>query len=307
MPIADQPLPIAVDYWVAHLRQLKHYSAHTEKAYRNDLADFTAFLRDYEGAAPTVQHLATITLTGLRAWMAGRHGQGTSPRSTARAISSLRSFARYLHKQHGIENTAILTLRSPKRPAPLPKAVSIGDSLHALEAIESLHPEPWIGLRDRALLGLLYGCGLRISEALSLTRAALAAGDYLVITGKGNKQRMVPLLAPVKAATTEYAAACPYGTLNDDPLFYGARGKPLQPAVFQRQLQQLRRLIGLPESATPHAFRHSFATHLLAEGGDLRSIQQLLGHANLSTTQVYTKVDTARLLEAYRAAHPYAG
>lgn len=295
-----------VESYITYLGDVKGYAENTLTAYRQDLVHFTEFLATYGGAGITAHVLMACDLTTLRAWLSARVQEGFSNSSTARAVSSLKGFYKYLQKYHAIENPAVAMLRSPKRQAPLAKAVSIGQSKEALEAIEMLHPEPWVGLRDRALLGLLYGCGLRIGEALALTRHTLQADDYMRITGKGQKERIVPLLAAVKVGIAEYAAACPYGASPNDPLFYGIRGKQLQPAVFQRQLAQLRRLIGLPESVTAHAFRHSFATHLLAEGGDLRSIQELLGHAHLSTTQRYTHVDKARLLAAYKDAHPVA-
>ena len=302
--LLEDNLHEALEEWLCSLAELKRYSPRTVEAYRRDVAGFLGFLRGYEGEEPTLELLAGLSLSSLRAWLSALKEEGKSAASMARAVSSLKGFYQHLQRHHGVENPAIAHLRSPKRNAPLPRAVSAVQSLETLEEIGALHTQEWLALRDRALLGLLYGCGLRIGEALSLTRKALKAADYLIVTGKGNKQRMVPLLKPVKAALLAYAEACPYGGQEDDPLFYGERGKPLQPAIFQRQLQKLRPLLGLPESATPHAFRHSFATHLLAEGGDLRTIQELLGHAHLSSTQIYTKVDSSRLMEAYRNAHP---
>lgn len=299
------PVEKALAAWLDYLGKRRHYAAHTLTAYAGDVRHFLAFVQEYEGQKPELSLLAGLPLVAFRAWIAARVAEGKNATSNARAVSSLRHFYRYLLKEYKLENTAALTLRAPKRQAPLPKAVTVPESLQAMDEIQLLHPEPWIGLRDRALLGLLYGAGLRISEALSLTRASLHTQDYLRIRGKGNKERLVPLLPAVLRAVEDYLAVCPYGQGDaESPLFYGLRGKTLQPAVFQRQLQHLRRLIGLPETTTPHAFRHSFATHLLAAGGDLRSIQELLGHASLSTTQRYTKVDTARLLQAYQQAHP---
>ncbi len=291
--------------WLEYLKKRRGYSPHTLKAYEGDIKHFLVFLAEYEGEAPTLYSLEKLPLVKLRAWIAARMGENKNAATNARAVASVRGFYRYLQKEYAVENTAALSLRAPKRATPIPKAVSVQESLLAMGQIENLQQEAWVGLRDRALLGLLYGAGLRISEALGLTRAMLETPEYLRILGKGNKERLVPLLPPVFRAVQDYLASCPYG-LGDAaaPVFYGVQGKPLQPAVFQRQLQYLRRMIGLPESATPHAFRHSFATHLLAAGGDLRSIQELLGHASLSTTQRYTKVDTARLLEAYQKAHP---
>lgn len=291
--------------WLEHLKKRRGYAAHTLTAYNGDLRHFFAFLQEYEGEAPTLENLAALPLSTFRAWLSARMQEDKNAATNARAVSSLRTFYRYLLKEHAVDNTAALTLRAPKRQTPIPKAVTVQESLNAMEEIQILHPEPWVGMRDRALLALLYGAGLRIHEALNLTRVMLQTPDHLRILGKGQKERLVPLLPSVLRAVEEYLAVCPYGKGEKDaPIFYGLRGKKLQPAVFQRQLQVLRRLIGLPESATPHAFRHSFATHLLAAGGDLRSIQELLGHASLATTQRYTKVDTARLLEAYQQAHP---
>lgn len=299
----ESRVPDLLQEWLDSLESLRGYSRHTRLAYQNDLIHFVNFLRHYEGSDLTLGVLRDVKLTALRSWLAARVGESKKATSNARAIASIRSFFRYLQKHYDIENPAVLTLRAPRRSAPIPKAVSVQESLAAVERIESLQEEVWIGLRDRALLGLLYGAGLRIGEALSLKRMALQTQDYLRIQGKGNKERMVPLLPEVREAIEAYVSACPY---QGEMLFYGARGKPLQPAIFQRQLQKLRRQFGLSETATPHAFRHSFATHLLSAGGDLRSIQELLGHASLATTQRYTKVDAARLLESYHKAHPLA-
>ena len=297
------PFPLVAEF-IAYVRDVRGFSAHSVMAYEGDITQFLDFLTQHQGELPTLQILASLDLTTFRSWLSQRASLSFSAGSNARALSSLRSFYRYLHRTHGVENTAIALIRSPKRAKRLPRALPVNQSLDAISLIETLHPEPWVGLRDRALLGLLYGCGLRIGEALSLTREALHATNFLRIRGKGNKERLVPLLPAIKAALAEYAHACPYGEQTRDPLFYGLRGGVLQAAVFRRQLAQLRPLIGLPDDASPHAFRHSFATHLLAEGGDLRSIQELLGHAHLSTTQHYTAVDTARLLAAYKSAHP---
>jgi integrase/recombinase XerC len=306
MLLVEDEVKQCLTAWLASLRDHKRYADHTLTAYRQDVQQFLAFLADYEGQNPTLKLLGAVDIKSLRAWMAKRQQQGYEASSTNRALSSVKGFYRYLHKEASIENIAVQHFRPPKAKQPLPKAVSEKQSKEVLDEIAHLHPEPWVGLRDAALLGLLYGCGLRISEALSLTRAALQARDHLIIQGKGGKQRAVPLLPIVKQWLAEYATACPYGAVQHEPLFYGLRGKPLQPAVFRRQLQQLRPILGLPDSATPHAFRHSFATHLLADGADLREIQELLGHATLSTTQRYTKVDKARLLAAYKDAHPRA-
>lgn len=280
-------------------------------AYQQDIRDFNAFIaRHLNEPTLSLHHLAGLEPADIRAWLAARIGQGVSTTSNGRALSSLKNLARFLHKEYGVECQAIVGFRGPKLKKPLPKALTEADSLQALASIGDLHPEPWIAKRDWALLTLIYGCGLRISEALALTcRDIKTEGGSLRIRGKGRKERMVPVLPAVISALEEYRGMCPYlrGAENSDsPLFLGLRGAPLAPAVFQRQIQQLRHYLGLPESVTPHAFRHSFATHLLAGGGDLRSIQELLGHESLTTTQRYTHVDAARLMEAYRNAHPKA-
>jgi integrase/recombinase XerC len=226
--------------------------------------------------------------------------------SNARALSTVKSFFRYLEKDTGMENAAVFHIRSPKIKKSIPKALAEGQAEQALGEIKTMSKEEWINKRNLALLTLIYGCGLRISEALSLNYKDFPKGDSITILGKGNKQRAVPVLPVVKAAIEEYVAACPYPFEAKTPLFLGSRGGALDPAIFQRELRKLRTALGLPESTTPHAFRHSFATHLLSAGGDLRSIQELLGHASLSTTQRYTHVDKERLMNAYKNAHPRA-
>ena len=292
------------DAYIKQLRHVRGYSKHTCLAYKNDISSLCRFMQHYREEVCDEAMLASLELTEFRAWLSDRVNNGHSARSNARAVSSVKRFYGYLRHHCNIENHAIELVRSPKFRASLPKPVSVPQSLKAVETMETLHPEPWVGLRDRALLGLLYGCGLRISEALSLTCAALRMKDHLVIRGKGKKERIVPLLPAVKAAMQDYADACPYVMQGSDWLFVGMRGKQLQAPVFRRQLAQLRVEIGLPDDATPHAFRHSFATHLLTAGGDLRSIQELLGHASLATTQHYTAVDPTHLMQAYQQAHP---
>jgi integrase/recombinase XerC len=297
-----------VGAWITYLETLRGYSAHTTEAYRGDLNHFVAFLQNKQQDIPLEQNLKEVDLKTLRLWIASRtetEGDKHCASSNARAVSSLRGFFRWLQKTRAWENPAALTLRAPRHQPPLSKAVSIKDSLITFETIENYQEESWVGLRDRALLGLLYGAGLRIGEALSLTPAVLATPDHLRVMGKGKKERLVPLLPAVYQAIEDYLVECPFGKGEPDaPLFYGMRGKALDAGVFQRQLRRLQIQIGLPESATPHAFRHSFATHLLAADGDLRSIQELLGHKNLATTQRYTKVDMHRLMESYRQNHP---
>lgn len=303
----DAALSQALDGWHRQLRDIRRLSNHTLEGYAQDLADFLCFIHDYRAEPLTLALLEGLQAAELRAWLAHRKKQGIGDSSNARAMSSLRNFFRHLEREAGLENAAVFNLRLPRRKAPLPKALTEDSALQALDTIKTLHPEPWVGKRDWALLTLLYGCGLRISEALALTCGDFDRGsEGLRIRGKGRKERMVPLLPAVADTVRDYMAACPYlqHPRPDTPLFLGVRGAVLTPQVFRRQLQLLRGYLGLPDSATPHAFRHSFATHLLAGGGDLRSIQELLGHENLSTTQRYTHVDTARLMAAYKAAHP---
>jgi integrase/recombinase XerC len=291
--------------WEEWLRHVKRASEHTIISYRNDLDHFCRFLSNHLGERVSLAHLSQLSARDFRSWLASRHGAFEAT-STARALSTLKSFFRYLEKQHAIENTALFHIRGPKTKKSLPKALGESQTEDAITAIETQHDEPWINKRNLALLVLIYGCGLRISEALSLRYKDIPKGDILSVIGKGNKQRQVPVLPVIIEAIADYTAHCPYPFTPDAPLFLGKRGGELDAGVFQRDLRTLRRNLGLPETTTPHAFRHSFATHLLAGGGDLRSIQELLGHASLSTTQRYTHVDKQRLLTAYQGAHPRA-
>lgn len=308
LPIDDNLRQI-IARWLDWLTHVKHASDHTISSYQRDFFAFLHFIQEHLGAEITLEQLCLLEVRDFRAWLAHRlHHQYGKP-STARALSTLRHIYRYLEREALIDNPVVFQVTMPKLNKPLPKALSTQQSLNAVQFIGDLSKEPWIAKRDTALLMLIYGCGLRISEALGLTiDAILSAKGSLRVTGKGNKERNVPLLPMVTQAIVEYLRACPYHQtrLDDDVLFLGARGGPLHPRIFQKQIERMRTLLGLPESATPHAFRHSFATHLLAQGGDLRDIQELLGHESLSTTQRYTHVDSARLLDAYQAAHPLA-
>jgi integrase/recombinase XerC len=290
--------------WLAHQRRL---SAHTLVAYRHDIAGFLGFLAEHLGETPDLAALAALKATDFRAWLARRHGERLARTSIARALSVVRNFFRYLEQQGLASNPALGLVRRPKLPVALPKALDAGAAQELLESVGE-GTAPWIAARDTALMLLLYGAGLRIGEALSLKRseAPRTGQEALRILGKGRKERFVPLLPVVAEAAERYLALCPFDPGAEGPLFLGERGGPLSPRLLQGRLQVLRRQLGLPETATPHALRHSFATHLLAGGGDLRSIQELLGHSSLSTTQRYTKVDTESLLRAYRAAHPRA-
>jgi integrase/recombinase XerC len=293
--------------WLDALAHRKAYSRHTLTAYEIDLRHFLGFVNKHAGAQVSVATLQGLSLRDFRSWLASRHNENFTATSTARALSVMRGFFRYLEREDIVENAAAQHVRTPKIPKSLPKALSEDQSLASLSPVGASHKEDWVRLRDVALLTLIYGCGLRISEALALTPSQVPEGAAsILLTGKGNKQRMVPLLPQVHEAIVAYKKTCPYALEAKEPLFKGARGKPLNAAIFQKEIRHLRSALGLPDSATPHAFRHSFATHLLAGGGDLRTIQELLGHADLSTTQRYTKVDHARLLGAYQKAHPRA-
>jgi integrase/recombinase XerC len=297
--------------WLAHLAAERRMSGKTVEAYARDVRQFLAFLADHLGGTPTLSQLAKLAPQDVRAFMAARRADGAGSRSLMRVLAGVRSFARFLERNGKGKVGALAAVRAPKVAKTLPKPLHIAAARQLADADirAGEDREPWILARDAAVLALLYGSGLRISEALGLTRGAVPApgqGDAITVTGKGNKQRMVPLLPQVAQSIADYVAICPYGLPAEGPLFVGARGGPLSPRIIQLVMERLRGALNLPDSATPHALRHSFATHLLARGGDLRAIQELLGHASLSTTQIYTAVDTDRLLEVYRSAHPRA-
>ncbi len=303
---ASDEVAKAYAQWLDWLQNARGLALRTVIAYRTDMAQFLRFISHYHASEITFALLSELTLRDFRAWLAARSAQEFDHASTARALSAVKNFFRYLEHRHIIANVAIHTIRPPKLAKPLPKALAKEDSRQAVETLAQMHPEPWIAQRDAALALLLYGAGLRISEALALKVGQIRGKDTVIIRGKGNKERMAPLLPIVREALEAYIGACPYPLPPDGSLFVGARGDTLDPGVFQRQMRHLRANLGLPETATPHALRHSFATHLLEGGADLRVIQELLGHASLSTTQRYTKVDSARLLNAFKAAHPRA-
>ena len=302
----DSTLHAALVDWLKWLRDERRSSPHTINAYGRDLVGFLTFASAHLGAAPTLRDLENLEALDFRAWLARRAAAGLGRTSTARALSVLRGFFRWLEKNGRGRNHAIRTVRTPKLPHAVPKPLDTADAAKAVQDIGALASEPWVATRDIAVMTLLYGCGLRISEALGLTLRDVPDGDAMSVLGKGGKQRMVPVLPVVREAIDAYLAQCPHLLEPDDPLFIGVRGGALNARVIQRQMQKLRGWLGLPDSATPHALRHSFATHLLAGGGDLRSIQELLGHASLSTTQRYTAVDTEKLLRDYKATHPRA-
>jgi integrase/recombinase XerC len=296
----------AFEAWRAWLAVEKRCSPHTLAAYTRDLTAFFAFLGLHRGGPAGLADLAELRLADFRAWLAARRGEGITATSNARALSTLRGFFRWLDRRGLVRNAQITALRSPKLPKALPKPLTVADAAAAVEDVGALSGTGWIAARDVAVLALLYGCGLRIDEALSLNRDVLPIQETLTVLGKGRKQRMVPVLPAVKTAIDDYLARCPFQPPPRGPLFLGARGGRLRAEIIQAQMRKLRLARGLPESATPHALRHSFATHLLAMGGDLRAIQELLGHASLSTTQRYTGVDAERLIEVYNKAHPRA-
>lgn len=290
--------------WLAHLSAAEGAAAATLEAYRRDVLGFLGFLSRHHGGELTPRALGETSHSDLRSWMAGERGRGLSARSLKRELSAVRSFFKWLAESEGVENTAVFAARGPRAPARLPRPLSPEDARAVISDAETADAPDWIAARDAAALTLLYGSGLRISEALSLTRRDAPLPEVLRITGKGGKQRLAPVLPVARDAVDAYLALCPFGLDPDDALFRGARGGPLSPRLLQLRMADARARLGLPASATPHALRHSFATHLLAAGGDLRAIQELLGHASLSTTQVYAGLDEARLIEVHAAAHP---
>ena len=309
-PDAAADLASQARSWLAHLRGERRMADHTTAAYARDIRQFMAFLRDHNGEPPSLATLNTLKTIDIRAFMAMRRQEGVGNRTLLRQLAGVRSLMRHLERAGLAKASVFSTIRAPKLARSLPKALTAQDARAVVSAqAHAGDPrEPWILARDSAALALLYGAGLRISEALGILRkdAPVAGVDTLRIVGKGQKTRMVPIIAPVQQAIGEYIALCPLPLPANGPLFVGARGGPLSPRILQLTIERLRGALGLPDSATPHALRHSFATHLLGRGGDLRTIQELLGHASLSTTQVYTAIDSARLLDAWKSAHPRA-
>ncbi|WP_459462139.1 tyrosine recombinase XerC [Rhizobium sp. No.120] len=305
--IADSRLMAERNRWLDALGQERRLAAHTLNAYERDTRQFLTFLTGHLGGPATIEDIHALRSSDFRAFLAARRKDGAGARSLGRNLAGLRSLLRYLEKKGLVNAAGAAAVRSPKQPKSLPKPLSDRQAITVVSDEAQLHEEPWIAARDAAVLTLLYGCGLRISEALDLKPQDFPPGaTSLRITGKGNKTRLVPLLSIVIEAIDQYRKLCPYHLEADGALFRGARGGKLQPGIIQHGMQKLRSAFGLPDTATPHALRHSFATHLLAGGGDLRTIQELLGHASLSTTQVYTGVDSSRLLEVYDRAHPRA-
>ena len=292
--------------WLAGLKGLSDASDNTLEAYRRDLADFLGFMTLHYGARTGTGPLKRVTQSDMRAWMAACRARGVSARSLARALSAVKSFYRWWGARDGFEPTAVLTARAPRFKAKLPRPLPEDAARAMIDTVELQACDGWVAARDMAVVTLLYGCGLRISEALALRRGDAPLPEVLRVRGKGGKERLVPVIAPARAAVDRYLAQLPFAGGAEDPLFLGKRGGPLSARVIQKVMEQARMQLGLPATATPHAMRHSFATHLLEAGGDLRAIQELLGHASLSTTQAYTAVDQAHLMEVYRKAHPKA-
>ncbi len=308
---ADGTITLEMMHWLAHLRSERRLSPKTLEAYARDLRQFLGFLSGHWGTRVTLSRFAALEASDVRAFMAMRRADDIGGRSLMRTLAGLRSFGRFLEREGRGKVGALSAIRAPKVGKSLPKPVPIVAAKRFADADERAGEDrdPWIWARDAAVMALLYGSGLRISEALGLKRRDVplpGAGDVLVVTGKGNKTRMVPVLQNVLSLVQDYVAMCPHQLPPEGPVFVGARGGPLSPRIIQLTMERLRGVLGLPDSATPHALRHSFATHLLSRGGDLRAIQELLGHASLSTTQIYTGIDSERMLEVYKAAHPRA-
>jgi integrase/recombinase XerC len=306
--LAAPDVAAEIGRWLGYLGAERRMSPKTLEAYARDVGQFLDFLTQHLGGAPSLKALARLSPADVRAFMAARRSEGTSSRSLMRVMAGTRSFARFLERNGKGKVGALSAVRAPKIGKTLPKPLTIAAAkrISDTDLRDGEAREPWVIARDAAVLGLLYGSGMRISEALSLKRKDFSKRDAITVTGKGNKTRMVPVLRQVAKLVSDYVALCPIDLPADGALFVGTRGGPLSPRVVQLAMATLRGALGLPDTATPHALRHSFATHLLARGGDLRAIQELLGHASLSTTQIYTAVDSERLLEVYASAHPRA-
>jgi len=311
LTFASADLAVELRRWLAHLGAERRMSPKTVEAYERDVRQFLSFLIEHTGAQVSLKALAAIEPRDVRAFMASRRSDGIGSRSLMRSLAGARSFARFLERNGKGKVGALSAVRAPKIPKTLPRPITATSAKRLVDTDlrAGEEREPWVFARDAAVLALLYGSGLRISEALGLTREAIPApgkGDSIIVRGKGNKARMVPVLPQVLKLIADYVALCPYDLPDTSPIFVGARGGALSPRIVQLTMARLRGALGLAETATPHALRHSFATHLLARGGDLRAIQELLGHASLSTTQIYTAVDSEQLLQVYRSAHPRA-
>jgi integrase/recombinase XerC len=297
--------------WLEFIGAERRLAPKTCEAYARDVFFFLAFLTEHLGHAPKLADLSKLAPADIRSFLAHRRSKGVEARTLQRSLAAARSFARFLEREGRGKSDALSAVRAPKIVKTLPRPLDSASAMALADPATRAHEErePWVLARDAAVLSLLYGAGLRIAEALSLKRGEIPApekSDSITVTGKGNKTRMVPILPQIAQAIADYIAICPFDLAADEPVFRGEKGGPLSPRILQLAMERMRGALGLPDSATPHALRHSFATHLLARGGDLRSIQELLGHASLATTQVYTQVDTTHLLQAYRSAHPRA-
>ena len=292
--------------WLEQLQKTRRVAKLTVEAYERDSRQFLSFLCQHLGHIADISDLSGLRVADMRSFLAYRRNMGVGSRSLGRGLAGIRSFFNFLTRAGLADVPAARIVRTPKQPKSLPKPLNIADALHIVDKKTQLDDEPWVASRNAAILTLCYGCGLRISEALSLTPADFSDKNAtsIYVTGKGGKTRLVPVIPAVHEAIDDYLSFCPFILPPDQPLFRGVRGGKLQRAIVERAVQQLRASLGLPDSVTPHALRHSFATHLLSRGGDLRTIQELLGHASLSTTQIYTGVDTDRLMEVYKKAHP---
>jgi len=292
--------------WLGNLKEVRNLSDNTLISYKHDVKSFIEFMCTHTGSEVSIKYLNDMRISDFRSFLSYLRNKDISSTSIARIISSLKSFFNYLLNTNLIESTVVQSLRTPKQKKSLPRPISSKLAIETIEYAQDMEKEKWIGLRNKSILMLLYGCGLRISEALNLNFEDINENDYLIIKGKGNKERMVPLMDYVKNDIENYMHECPKNFMKDDPLFVGKRLDRLSPRIIQYVLEKIRHNLSLPETATPHALRHSFATHLLNSGGDLRTIQELLGHSSLSTTQKYTKVETEKLYDAYSKAHPLA-
>jgi integrase/recombinase XerC len=301
--LVDATIETQLAAWLRDLGAVRRLAPKTLEAYQRDLSQFLSFLAHHTGGPVTLGTLRQMRGADVRAYMAARRADSLTSRSLARALSAIKSFFRFLEREGVLATEALNVIRTPKQGKSLPKALTVLEAKQTIATTAEMEERPWVAARDMAVLSLCYGAGLRISEALAVTRADLD-GASMRVTGKGGKTRLVPLIASVRTAIETYLGLCPFVLGPSQPLFRGVKGGVLSPRLIQLRVVQLRSALGLPPSATPHALRHSFATHLLGRGGDLRAIQELLGHASLSTTQIYTAVDTDRLLESYRAAHP---
>ncbi|WIJ25478.1 tyrosine recombinase XerC [Devosia sp. RR2S18] len=299
----DEFVRTQIAAWQRELASVRRLALATLEAYGRDVDQFFGFLAGHTGGPVSLATLKALRGADVRSFMAQRRNESLGARSLARVLSALKSFFRFLEREGVVATEALNVIRTPKLPKALPKALTVLEAKRTISTTEEMEERPWVAARDMAVLSLCYGAGLRISEALALTKGDLE-GEVLRVTGKGGKVRLVPLIQPVRRSIELYLELCPFNVWPEEPLFRGVKGGVLSPRLIQYRVAQLRGVLGLPPSATPHALRHSFATHLLGRGGDLRAIQELLGHASLSTTQIYTAVDTDRLLESYRKAHP---